>query len=43
MVEANANGIKDKLIDGLSFKLHPGASYVTDRRSVTYHPQGSNI
>ena len=43
MVEAIANGIEDKLIDGLSFKLHPGASYVTDRRSVTYHPQGSNI
>ena len=38
-----ANGVEDKLIDGLSFKLQPGASYVTDRRSVTYHPQGSNI
>ena len=43
MVEAFANGVEDKLIDGLSFKLAPGASYVTDRRSVTYHPQGSNI
>ena len=43
MVEAIANGIEDKLIDGLSFKMNPGASYVTDRRSVTYHPQGSNI
>ena len=43
MVEAIANGIEDKLIDGLSFKLNPGASYVVDRRSVTYHPQGSNI
>ena len=43
MVEAIANGMEDKLIDGLSFKLAPGASYVTDRRSVTYHPQGSNI
>ena len=43
MVEAIANGIEDKLIDGLSFKMSPGASYVTDRRSVTYHPQGSNI
>ena len=38
MVEAMANGIEDKLIDGLSFKLNPGAYYVTDRRSVTYHP-----
>jgi len=43
MVEAIANGIEDKLIDGLSFKLNPGASYVVDRRSVTFHPQGSNI
>ena len=38
-----ANGVEDKLIDGLSFKMRPGASYVVDRRSVTYHPQGSNI
>ena len=43
MVEAIANGIEDKLIDGLSFKINPGASYVMDRRSVTYRPQGSNI
>ena len=43
MVEAMANGVEDKLIDGLSFKMNPGASYVVDRRSVTYHPQGSNI
>jgi hypothetical protein len=43
MVEAIANGIEDKLIDGLSFRLNPGASYIVDRRSVTFHPQGSNI
>ena len=43
MVEAIANGVEDKLINALSFKLAPGASYVTDRRSVTFHPQGSNI
>jgi len=43
MVEAIANSIEDKLIDGLSFKLNPGASYVVERKSVTYHPQGSNI
>ena len=43
MVEAIANGIEDKLIDGLSFKMNLGASYVVDHRSVTYHPQGSNI
>ena len=43
MVEAMANGVEDKLIDGLSFKMQPGASYVIERKSVTYHPQGSNI
>ena len=43
MVEAIANGIEEQLIDGLSFKMNPGASYVVDRRSVNYHPQGSNI
>ena len=42
MVEAIANSVEDKLIDGLSFKMQPGASYVTERKSVTYHPQGSN-
>ena len=43
MVEAVANGVEDKLVDGLSFKLAPGASYVQDRRSCTYHPLGSKI
>ena len=43
MVEAIANGIEVKLIDGLSFEMNPGASYVVDWRSVTFHPQGSNI
>ena len=42
MVEAIANSVEDQLIDGLSFKMQPGASYVTERKSVTYHPQGSN-
>ena len=43
MVESYANSVEDKLIDGLSFKLEAGASYINERRSVTYHPQGSNI
>ncbi len=43
MVEVAANSVEDELIDGFSFKLKPGASYVTNRRSVTFHPQGSNI
>ncbi len=43
MAGAIAHGIEDKRIDGLSFKMNLGASYVVDRRSVTYHPQGPNI
>ena len=42
-MEGVANSVEDKLVDGLSFKLKPGASYVTERKSVTYHPQGSNV
>ena len=38
-----ANSVEDYLIDGLSFKMKGGASYITDRRSVTFHPSGSNI
>ena len=43
MVEAHANSVEDRLIDGLSFKLSPGASYIQERKSVSFHPQGSNI
>ena len=43
MVEAIANSVEDKLIDGLSFKLPSTASYVTDRKSATFHPSGSNV
>ena len=41
MVEAMANSVADYLIDGLSFKLSPGASYVSDRRSVTWYASGA--
>ena len=41
-MESHAQSVEDNLIDSLSFKLRPGASYVTDRRSVTYFPQGGN-
>ena len=43
MVESFANSVEDKLIDSLQFKLKEGASYITDRRSVTFYPQGSNL
>lgn len=41
-MEALTNGTEDFLIDGLSFKLPPGASYVTDRKSSTFWAVGSN-
>jgi hypothetical protein len=43
MVEPMANSVENYLIDGLSFKLNPSASYVQDRRSVSYFVAGSNI
>ena len=42
MVEAHANAAEDYLIEGLSFKMSPGASYVTNRRSVSFFPSGSD-
>jgi len=43
MVDALATGVEDKLVDSFKCSLKPGASYVTNRRSCTYHPSGSNI
>ena len=34
---------EDILVDNLSFKLNKGASYITNRRSVTLWPSGSKI
>ena len=41
-MESIALGVEDYLIDGLSFKLQPGASYITNRRSVSFFPSGGN-
>ena len=41
-MEAHAQCVEDNLIDSLSFKLRLGASYVTERGSVTHFPQGGN-
>ena len=43
MVEAISNSAEDHLIDGLSFKIKPGASYVTRRSQSTYWASGSNV
>ena len=39
MVESYANSVEDKLIEGLTFKLEGGASYINERKFCTYHPQ----
>lgn len=41
-MEAHVNAVEDHLIESLQFKLPPGASYVVDRRYVTYFPSGGN-
>jgi len=41
-MEETASSIEDHLLEGLSFKLKPGASYVQSRRSVSFFPQGGN-
>ena len=43
MVDAMANTTEDLLIDGLQFKLPPGATYVTDRRTISYFTAAHNI
>ena len=42
-MEAYTQSSEDQLIDGLPFKLGNSASYITDRKSVTFWPSGSNI
>ena len=42
-MEAQANVVSDQLINVLSFRLKPGASYVTDRNSLTFFPTGSDV
>ena len=42
-METIANSSDDILIDNLSYKLGSSASYLTDRKSVTFFPSGSNI
>ena len=41
-MEHHAQSVDDAPIGGLSYKLSPGASYVTHRRSVSYFASGGN-
>ncbi len=43
MVEAITSGAEDQLLDSLSFKTPHSAIYITDRKSVSFHPSGSNV
>ena len=42
-METIISGAEDVLIDALSFKLGNSTSYITDRKSITFRPSGSNI
>ena len=42
-MEGFSSSVEDQLIDGLSYKLNPGASHIQERKSVTYFPSGSSI
>ena len=41
-MEHHAQSIGDALIGGLSYKLKPGASYIFNRRSVSYFASGGS-
>ena len=41
-MEHHVQSVDDALIGGLSYKLKAGASYVTNRRSVSYFASGGN-
>ena len=41
-MEHHVQSVDDALIGGLSYKLKAGASYVVDKRSVTFFASGGN-
>eukprot|EP00972_Heterocapsa_arctica_P112623 16432852-Heterocapsa_arctica.AAC.2 len=41
-MEHHTSSVEDQLISPLSFQLKEGASYVTNRRNVSFFPQGGN-
>ena len=43
MFEVIANSLEHALIDGLVCKLGKTASYITNRRSCAFDPQGRNL
>ena len=41
-MDSHTEAVDDILIDNLNFKLKNSSKYVTDRRSVSYFPSGSD-
>ena len=41
-MESTTNSVEDQLIDGLQYRLPAGASYITERKSVSFFPHGGN-
>jgi hypothetical protein len=41
-MESITNAAEEVLVDALSFKLPGSGRYIQERRSVTFHPEGSN-
>ena len=41
-MESITNAAEEVLVDALSFKLPGSGQYIQERRSVTFHPEGSN-
>ena len=39
-MEVYSSSVEDQLIDGISYKLSPGASYITERKSVSFSQVG---
>ena len=35
-MEVYSSSVEDQLIDGLSYKLNPGSSYIVDRKNSTF-------
>jgi hypothetical protein len=42
-LEVHASALKDSLIDGMSFGSRPTASYIINRRSVSFPPQSGGV
>ena len=42
-MDSVVNSVDDQLVEGLSYKLGKSASYITDRRDVSFFASGSDV